>query len=131
MLFALVAPTAPVDGSTPCRFAWPALQASAVAATGAGIRRNRPPTRRADDLARRATHDPLTGLGDRALLAERVPVSLRRLRDPHPPRNGLETLRRHGLPQGTAALERPRAAGVRVGAATAWHLAGNEARNPG
>ncbi|GAA3273044.1 diguanylate cyclase [Dactylosporangium vinaceum] len=66
-----------------------------------------------------------------------VPLSVTALRDPQLSGTVLATLARHDLPpraltlvpQGTAALERLRAAGVRVGLATAWHPAGNGARN--
>ncbi|WP_433079891.1 diguanylate cyclase domain-containing protein [Dactylosporangium sp. CA-052675] len=66
-----------------------------------------------------------------------VPVSVLQQRDPQLFGTVLDTLRRHGLPpsaltlvpQGSGALERLRAEGVRVGLATAWHPAGNEARN--
>ncbi|MFI5911234.1 diguanylate cyclase domain-containing protein [Dactylosporangium sp. NPDC051541] len=66
-----------------------------------------------------------------------VPISVTQLRDPQLSGTVLATLARHDLPasaltlvpQGTAPLERLRAAGVRVGLAPAWHQTENEVRN--
>ncbi|MER7283985.1 hypothetical protein ABT369_57215 [Dactylosporangium sp. NPDC000244] len=68
-----------------------------------------------------------------------MPVSVPQQREPQLFGTVLGTPRRHDLPpsaltlvpQGSGALERLRAEGVRVGLATAWHPAGNEARNAG